>query len=153
MKTPSLLKVLPKAVLICALLMPTAAWAQSQDSRKVTAMMIQSYDLLENGKLDAAQKLYEQVLKEHPGQPLALNNLAAVMVKKGKYKEALAFLHQALPQAKTYKVAVNRVCEVNGVCLAFRPLMEVYGNQELEPLVKLNIRMVQGKLAAASPGK
>jgi Tfp pilus assembly protein PilF len=98
--------------------------------------------------VDQAQKIYEQVLQEDPGNPLALNNLGAVMVKKGKYKEALSYLNQALPKAKGYKVMVNRVCEVDGVCLAFRPLQEVYGNQELEPLVRLNIQMVQGKLAA-----
>ena len=111
-------------------------------------MMVQSYDLLEAGKVDEAQKIYEQVLKEDPGNPLALNNLGAIMVKKGKDAEALSFLQQALPKAKGYKVKVNRVCALNGVCLAFRPLQEVYGNQDLEPLIKLNIQMVKGKMAA-----
>ena len=147
------IKAVLKAALICALLTPAVAWALSEYSPIITEKMIKSYDLLEKGKLEAAQKIYEQVLKEHPGHPLALNNLAAIMVKKGKYKEALALLHQALPRAKNYKVAVNRVCEVNGICLAFRPLMQIYGSQYLEPLVKLNIEMVRGKLAARSSGK
>lgn len=153
MKIHSLLKNLLKAAFICALLIPAVTWALSQYSPIITEMMIKSYDLLEKGKLDEAQKIYEQVLKKHPGHPLALNNLAAVMVKKGKYKEALALLKQALPRAKNYKVAVNRVCEVNGICLAFRPLEQVYGSQALEPLVKLNIEMVKGKLAEPPPGK
>ena len=45
-------------------------------------MMVQGYDLLEAGKLGQAQKLYEQVLREDPGNPMALNNLGAIMVKK-----------------------------------------------------------------------
>jgi tetratricopeptide (TPR) repeat protein len=128
------------------LLASTSAWAQT--GKNHTQMMIQSYDLLEAGKVDEARKIYLQVLKEDPGNPLALNNLGAVMVKQGKYQEALTYLEQALPKAKGYKVKVNRVCEVDGVCLAFRPLQQVYGNQELAPLVKLNIQMIQGKLAA-----
>jgi len=127
------------------------AWAQTGGD--LTAMMIRSYDLLEAGNADEAQKIYEQVLQKDPGNPLALNNLGAVLVKKGKYQEALSYLNQALPKAKGYKVMVNRVCEVNGVCLAFRPLQEVYGNQELAPLIRLNIRMVQGKLAGPPAGK
>jgi Tfp pilus assembly protein PilF len=134
------------AMAAALLLEGSGAWAQA--GKNLNKMMIQSYDLLEAGKVDEAQKIYEQVLKEDPGNPLALNNLGAVMVKKGKYKEALAYLQQALPKAQGYKVMVNRVCEVEGVCLAFRPLQEVYGNQELEPLIRLNIRMIQGKIAA-----
>jgi len=136
------------AAALVAVLLLGSAGVYAQTDKKLTSMMIQSYDLLEAGKVDQAQKIYEQVLQEDPGNPLALNNLGAVMVKKGKYKEALSYLNQALPKAKGYKVMVNRVCEVDGVCLAFRPLQEVYGNQELEPLVRLNIQMVQGKLAA-----
>ncbi len=134
-------------VLWAALLLGSAgAWAQ--DGGRLTKMMVQSYDLLEAGQVDEAQKIYEQVLKEDPGNPLALNNLGAIMVKKGKDQEALSFLQQALPKAKGYKLKVNRVCVLNGVCLAFRPLQEVYGNQDLEPLIKLNIQMVKAKMAA-----
>jgi len=133
------------AAAIWAVLLLGNSWAGPPASPNLTKMMVESYDLLEAGKLDAAQKIYEQVLKEDPGNPLALNNLAAVTVKKGKPAEALAYLNQALVKAKGYKVMVNRVCEVNGVCLAFRPLQEVYGNQELEPLIRLNIQMVKGK--------
>jgi tetratricopeptide (TPR) repeat protein len=125
-------------------------WAQ--DNLKLTRMMVQSYDLLETGKVEEAQKIYEQVLQEDPGNPLALNNLGAIMVTKGQDAKALSYLGQALPKAKGYRVKVNRVCAVNGVCLAFRPLQEVYGDQELEPLIRLNIRMVKGRMAA-TPAK
>lgn len=120
----------------------------AQDNLKLTRMMIQSYDLLEAGKVEGAQKIYEQVLKEDPANPLAWNNLGAVMVTKGKNAEALSYLQKALANAKGYRVKVNRVCAVNGICLAFRPLQEVYGDQELAPLIRLNIQMVQGKMTA-----
>jgi Tfp pilus assembly protein PilF len=115
--------------------------------------MVQGYDLLEVGKLHKAQKLYEQVLREDPGNPMALNNLGAIMVKKKKYREALDYLEKALPRAKEYQVRVNRVCDVEGVCLAFRPLEEEYGNQDLARLVKLNIDMVKEQLRAAPKAK
>ncbi|MFZ5453417.1 MAG: hypothetical protein ACOZF2_16280 [Thermodesulfobacteriota bacterium] len=51
------------AALICALLIPAIARAQSQDSRKVTAMMIHSYDRLEKGKLAEVQQLYGKILQ------------------------------------------------------------------------------------------
>ena len=100
-----------------------------------------------------AQKFYEQILAEDPGNPLALNNLAAIMVNQKKYPAALSYLERALPRAKGHKIRVNRVCDVQGICLAFRPLEEEYGNQELEPLIKLNMDMVKDKLKGASPAK
>lgn len=151
MRMPSLPKALMSAAVICAVLILAGYVAWARESRKVTAMMIESYDLLEAGKVDEAQKLYEEVLRQDPGNPLALNNLGAVMVKKEKYKEALAYLQQALTKAKDYKVMVNRVCAVNGICLAFRPLEEVYGNQELEPLIRLNLQMIQGQMSGVKP--
>jgi hypothetical protein len=40
-------------------------------------------------------------------------------------------------------VQVNRVCQVRGICLAFKPVTAGTGNQELAPLVMLNIDMVK----------
>jgi tetratricopeptide (TPR) repeat protein len=140
------------AVVICGGLLAGNSQGWAQDARKFTGMMVQSYDLLEAGKVDAAQKIYEQVLREDPGNPLALNNLGAIMVIRGKDAAALSYLRQALPKAKGYKIKVNRVCAVKGICMAFRPLQEVYGDQELEPLIRMNMQMVKGNMAA-TPGK
>lgn len=120
--------------------------ASAQTALDLTESLIRSYDLLEEGKVDEAQKLFEGILKQDPGNPLALNNLAAVLAKKGDYEGALKNLQQALPRSKDYKVKVNRVCDVRGICLAFRPLNAVYADQELEPLIRLNIAMIQGRL-------
>lgn len=121
------------------------AWTQVDAA--LTKKMVESYDLLEAGKLAQAQELYAEILKQDPGNPLALNNLGAIKVKEHKYQEALKYLEQALPRAKNYRINVNQVCAVDGICLAFRPLQEVYGDTELAPLIKFNIDMVKARLA------
>jgi hypothetical protein len=70
------------------------------------------------------------------------------MVKEMKYQEALNCLEQALPKAQGRRVRVNRVCDAEGICMAFRPSLEVYGDTPLAPLVRLNIALVKAKLAA-----
>ena len=115
----------------------------------LTKMLVESYDLLEAGNLAGAQKIYEQILKQDPGNPLALNNLGAIKVKENQFPEALSYLSQALDRAQGYKLKVNRVCDMQGLCLAFRPLEAVYGNQDLAPLVQLNLSLVKAKLADA----
>ncbi len=111
--------------------------------------LVQSYDLLEAGKLPEAKQLYEEILEKHPHNPLALNNLGAIYVREKDYQRALNCLERALPRAKDYKALINRVCDVDGICLAFRPAAVEYGNHELEPLIAANIAMVKAKFAAA----
>ena len=81
-----------------------------------------------------ARKVYEDILTKYPDNPLALNNLGAIYVKEQDYPRALDYLERALPKAKGYKVLVNQVCDVDRICLAFRPGAVEYGNQDLEPL-------------------
>ena len=90
-----------------------------------------------------AQKFFAEVLRQDPGHPLALNNLAAILVKQGKFDQALAGLRQALPRAKGFKVALNRVCNVDGVCAARRLGEDQFGTEDLEGVVKSNILMVE----------
>src|SRR5208337_1080017 len=107
-----------------------------------------SYMLISQGKYAQAQKLLDGVLAKDPGNPLALNNLAAVMVGEKKFDKADTYLNQALPKAKGYMVQVNRVCSVGNICLAFKPMASGTGNQDLEPLIKMNIEMVKGYMTA-----
>jgi tetratricopeptide (TPR) repeat protein len=130
-------------VAVLALVLAAPVWADAG----LTKMLVDSYDLLEAGKLAEAQQIYEQILKQDPGNPLALNNLGAIKVKEHKYPEALAYLSQALDRAQGYKLQVNRVCDMQGLCLAFRPLEAVYGNQDLAPLVQLNLSLVKAQVA------
>jgi len=130
-----------------ALGLATAGPALARADAGITKMLVESYDLMEAGKLAQAQKIYEQILQQDPGNPLALNNLGAIKVKEKQFPAALTYLEQALPRARGYKIKVNQVCAVDGICLAFRPLQEVYGDTELEPLIKFNIDMVKARLA------
>lgn len=129
-----------------ALLLAIPGTARAQGDPDLTQMLVESYDLLEAGKLDQAQQIFTRILAQDPGNPLALNNLAAIKVKKEQYREALKYLEQALPRARGYKLKVNRVCGMEGACLAFRPLADAYGDQELESLVRLNLDLVKARL-------
>ena len=134
-------------LLVSLLLAWTASALGQGDQAKIQQMLVSSYDLLEAGKLDQAKSIFEKLLQQDPDNPLVLNNLAAVMAKEQKYGEALNYLEKALPRARGYRVKVNRVCGGEGLCLAFRPAEEVYGDQELAPLVQLNLEMVKARLA------
>jgi tetratricopeptide (TPR) repeat protein len=111
--------------------------------------LVQSYDLLEAGKLEQAKNLYREILKQHPDHPLALNNLAAILVKQGSYDQALDYLRRALQRAQGYKVLVNKVCDINQVCLAFRTMPEAYGDTVLAPLIQFNIDLVEAHKAGS----
>ncbi len=114
----------------------------------VNKALIDSYDLLSKQKYAQAQKLLEKVLAKDPGNPLALNNMASVMVGMKKFDKADTYLKEALPKAKGYMVQVNRVCTVGNICMAFKPVAGGTGNQDLEPLIKMNIEMVKGYMEA-----
>jgi len=142
------------ALVLCGAGMALAAKKAKDKPVDVNKMLLDSYDLMEKGKFDKAKVLLEKVLKQDPGNPLALNNLAAVMVKKKIFDKADTYLNQALPRAKGYMVQINRVCQVGGICLAFKPVVGGTGNQELAPLVLLNIDMVKQYMSSEPlPGK
>lgn len=127
---------------------------KAEKEMDVGKALMDSYELLSKTKYAQAEKLLNKVLEKDPGNPLALNNLAAVMVGMKKFDKADTYLNQALPRAKGYMVQVNRVCQVGGICVAFKPVTAGTGNQELEPLVKLNIDMVKQYMSAEPlPGK
>ncbi len=148
-RTSVILLCLALSLVLCGAGMAFAAKAQKPAAEMdVNQMLLASYDLLEKGKYDDAQKLLDKVLAKDPGNPLALNNLAAVMVKKKKFDKADTYLNQSLPRAKGYMVQINRVCQVGGICLAFKPVIGSTGNQELAPLVMLNIDMVKQYMSA-----
>jgi tetratricopeptide (TPR) repeat protein len=137
--------------LITALVLCTAGLslaAKQAGEMDVNKMLMSSFEMMEKGKFKDAQKMLDQVLQKDPGNPLALNNLAAIMVKMNKFDKADTYLNQALPRAKGYMVQVNRVCQVGGICLAFKPVTAGTGNQELAPLVMLNIDMVKQYMAS-----
>jgi predicted Zn-dependent protease len=116
--------------------------------------LLQSYDLIEKQQYKKADVLLDKILKKDPGNPLALNNKASVMVAEKKLDKADTYLNQALAKAKGYMVQVNRVCTIGNICMAFKPVAGSAGNQDLEPLIKMNIEMVKGYMTAGPvPGK
>ena len=116
--------------------------------------LLDSYDLIEKKQYKKADAILDKILVKDPGNPLALNNKASIMVAEKKFDKADTYLNQALPKAKGYMVQVNRVCAVGNICLAFKPVTAGTGNQDLEPLIKMNIEMVKGYMTAGPlPGK
>ena len=113
--------------------------------------LLDSYDLIEKKQYKKAGALLDQILAKDPGNPLALSNKASIMVAEKKFDKAETYLKLALPRAKGYMVQVNRVCTVGNTCLAFKPASTGATNQELEPLIKMNIEMVKGYMSA-EPG-
>ena len=133
--------------LLGAMLVVLCLWgpglAAAQEHGAVAGILNQGFELLEQGKYDQAQKVYEGLLQKDPGHPLALNNLAAIKAKNGKYDQALQDLKQALVRAKGCRVLLNRVCDLNGVCAAYRLSEGQFGSEDLEAVVKSNIIMVE----------
>jgi tetratricopeptide (TPR) repeat protein len=122
------------------------AWAQEKSD--LARMINTGYDLLERGQCDQAQQIYEELLRQHPDNPLALNNMGAIMVKKGDYEQALTYLNQALSRAKGHRVTLNRVCDVDGVCAALRMSEDPFEGEDLEWVIKSNILMVNMALTS-----
>lgn len=125
-----------------------AAFAQKKKPIDVGKALLQSYYFIEKHQYKKAEALLNKILAEEPGNPLALNNLASIMVAEKKFGKADTYLNQALLKAKGYTVQVNRVCTVGNICLAFTPVAGGTGNQDLEPLIKVNIEMVKGYMTA-----
>lgn len=147
-------------VMVMALALCVTGLAFAAKAKKAAAemdvgkMLMTSFEMMEKGKFAEAHKILDQILLKDPGNPLALNNLAAIMVKQKKFDKADTYLKDALPRAKGYMVQINRVCQVGGICVAFKPAAGGTGNQELEPLIKMNIDMVKQYMATAPlPGK
>jgi predicted Zn-dependent protease len=140
--------------LTLALIICGAGVAFAQKPFDVNKGLADSYNLIEKKQYKRADVLLDKVLAADPGNPLALNNKASVMVAQKKFDKADTYLNQALPKARGYMVQVNRVCSVGNICLAFKPVTGGTGNQDLEPLIKMNIEMVKGYMSAGPlPGK
>lgn len=143
------------ALTLCGAGLAFAAKAKKAEATfDVGKALLDSWEMINKQQYKKAEALLGKVLEKDPGNPLALNNLAAVMVAEKKFDKADTYLNQALPKAKGYMVQVNRVCTVGNICSAFKPVAGGTGNQDLEPLIKMNIEMVKGYMEAGPvPGK
>ncbi len=148
-----------KAIVILLVLTFTAGVAFAQGicppakiTGSIESILSRGYCLFIAGKYKEAEKEFQLALQKDPGNPVALNDLAAVYVKENKLDKADTLLKEALPRAKGYKILVNRVCGVQDICLALEPYKVGSGNQDLGELVQMNINMVEAKMAAEKAG-
>jgi tetratricopeptide (TPR) repeat protein len=116
---------------------------EARDPEGVNESLQAGFILLEQGKLHQAHGVLQGVLRRDPTHPLALNNLAAILGQQGKYDQALSCLKRALPRARGIKVALNRVCNIDGICAACCPSQGDLGAEDLEAVIKTNILMVE----------
>jgi hypothetical protein len=114
------------------------------------------YDLVRDGKYDAAKYEFETAVKRDRYNPFALNNLAVLEERAGHNNEAMAFLKDATTHAAEYKDKVVQTCFVGGGCLAVKPVRAAADKSEIAPIIQENISKLQAKMSAqktpASPG-
>lgn len=117
--------------------------------------LTKGYDLLKEGKYDAAKYEFETALKRDRYNPFALNNLAAVSSHMGKLKDAMAYLTDAGTYADQYLDKVDQTCFVDGLCNAVRPTRGTWGMQApagtkstIGPIIQENMAKLKAKIAA-----
>ncbi len=105
------------------------------------------YDLLREGKLEAAQYEFETALKRDRYNPFALNNLAAIREQQGRLPDALAFLVDAQANAKDYYDKVEQTCFVGGLCAAIKPVKITGPTSTIAGVIAENLKKLQDKMA------
>jgi hypothetical protein len=106
------------------------------------------YDLIRDGKYDAAKFEFNTALKKDRYNPFALNNLAVLSEREGKLNDAMAFLTDAGTHAAEYKDKVSQTCFVGGGCLAVKPVKGAASHSEIAPIIQDNIKKLQAKMAS-----
>ena len=104
------------------------------------------YDELKAGNTEVAQYQFEKVLKGDPDNPYALNNLAVILERQGKFKEAMAYLLQAETHAGDYLQKPDEICDIGGICMAIKPSRLSGGESSIAPLVHGNINLLKIKI-------
>jgi tetratricopeptide (TPR) repeat protein len=133
------------------LVAPAMAQAPGPLPPDVYGPIAKGYDLIMDGKYDAAAAEFLKATQKDKNNPFALNNLAAIEAQKGNYKTAMALLQQALPQAANYKDKVAQTCFVAGLCNAVKPTKEMGATSTIAPIIQENIAKLQPKLEAMPP--
>ncbi|MGQ9689508.1 MAG: tetratricopeptide repeat protein [Desulfobaccales bacterium] len=140
------------AVGVCLLLVaPAKAQTPGPLPADIYGHIAKGYDLILDGKYDAAAEQFKQATQKDKNNPFALNNLAAIESHKGNYQAAMALLQQALPQAQNYKDQVAQTCFVAGLCNAVKPKKELGPTSTIAPIIQENINKLKPKLEAMPP--
>lgn len=146
------------AVAVLGLLVSMVALAAAQPrpmAEDVFTPIAKGYDFMRAAKYEAAEYEFKDALKKDRYNPFALNNLAALEEKKGKLKDALAYLTDANEHAKEYFNKVEQTCFIDGICAAVKPLKTIGTESTIAPIIQENMTKLQGKVKGlpAEPSK
>jgi tetratricopeptide (TPR) repeat protein len=108
----------------------------------------EGYDLVREGKYEAAKNQFGIALKRDRYNPFALNNLAVLDEREGKLNDALAHLKDATTYADKYFDKVTQTCFAGGGCLAVKPLREKGESSSIAPIIQENIAKLEAKIKA-----
>lgn len=116
-------------------------------NQDVFTPLAKGYDLLQEGKYEAAEWQFADALKRDRYNPFALNNLAVLQERNGKLKDALAYLTDAKAHAAEYLDQVEQTCFVGGLCNASKPLRKLGAKSTIAPIVDENYNKLKEKIA------
>lgn len=115
-------------------------------SDEVFGMLQKGYQLLSQSKFDAAQKEYEKVIKIDFDNPFANNNLAVIMEKQGKLKDALAYLTIGEKFAAEYVNELETAYLFGTVCAAVNPEKTTGEKSRLAEVIAENKKKLTEKM-------
>ena len=96
------------ACILAMLLLSGAAFAADENSTEIA----RAASLIKIGKLDAAESLLWDVLKQHPDNPPALNMLASIRLQQKRYAESETLLNRATKLAPDFLPAQINLARV-----------------------------------------
>lgn len=114
--------------------------------------LTKGYDLMRDGKYEAAEAEFKTALSRDRFNPFALNNLAAIKAQEGKLKEAMAYLTDAGTHAADYKDKYQEVCFTEGLCTGVKPVKQLGNESAIAKVINDNMAKLKAKMAA-SPEK
>jgi tetratricopeptide (TPR) repeat protein len=139
------------ATALClALAIPVLAQPKGGALMKMDAFtpIAKGYDMIREGKYEAAKYQFATAVKRDPGNSFALNNMAVLEEREGKLNDALANLKDATIHAAAYLDKTSQTCFVGGGCLAVKPVREAGQTSSIAPIIQENIAKLQAKIAA-----
>jgi tetratricopeptide (TPR) repeat protein len=146
----SIVSLLAVASLFLVMSSPAAAQPRPM-TQDVYTPIAKGYDLIRDGKYEAAKFQFQTAVKKDPFNPFALNNLAVLEEKAGNLKSALANLKDATKHAAEYKDKVQQTCFVGGGCMAVKPVKAVGKTSSILPIIQENIKKLEPKVKALPP--
>jgi Flp pilus assembly protein TadD len=141
--------VLALSVLAVFLVINSSALAQPRMMPEdVFTPLTKGFDLMRDGKYEAAEFEFKTALSRDRYNPFALNNLAAIKAQQGKLKDALAYLTDAQTYANDYKQKYQQVCFTEGLCTGVKPIKEVGNESAIAKVIAENMAKLKAKIAA-----